>query len=134
MKLIIAGSRDIDDYEYLLEAIEACPFDTIDEIISGAAGGVDRLGEIWSENFLDKPATKFPAKWNDIKVKGAFVKKNLYGREYNAYAGFLRNMEMVAYGDALLAVWNGKSKGTADIIKKMRNAGKPVYVYNLSSV
>jgi hypothetical protein len=44
MKTIIAGSRDITDYNVVKAAVKAAGF-TITEVVSGAARGVDSLGE-----------------------------------------------------------------------------------------
>ena len=49
----------------------------------------------------------FPAKWD----------------KYGKSAGYRRNTEMADYADALIAFWDGKSRGTAHMIKiaKERN-------------
>lgn len=36
---------------------------------------------------------------------------------------------MAQYADALIAVWDGESKGTLHMINSMNNIGKPVFVY-----
>ena len=41
----------------------------------------------------------------------------------------IRNHEMVEYADALVAVWDGKSRGTQHMILNMQKTGKPVYVH-----
>jgi hypothetical protein len=43
-------------------------------------------------------------------------------------AGPLRNSEMVKNADALIALWDGASNGTRDVIMKARTAGLKVYV------
>lgn len=43
---------------------------------------------------------RFPAKW----------------KEYGKAAGFVRNSEMADYSDMLIAFWDGKSKGTKNMI------------------
>lgn len=113
MKVIIAGSRGITDYGLVDHAIEQSPFEfQIDEIVSGGALGVDSLGEDYaSEHGVD--LIIFPPNW----------------KKYGKAAGVLRNTRMAEYADALIAVWDGKSKGTEHMIKTMNHMGKPVYVY-----
>lgn len=47
MKIIIAGSRHLDDIAYVREAVAQCSFN-ITEVISGAARGADQAGEAWA--------------------------------------------------------------------------------------
>lgn len=116
-KIIIAGSRTINDYTVLLSAIESLKrFVVIDhntEIISGGAFGVDTLARRYAyENHLKlhelKPQYKGP---ND---RGAPLR---------------RNAEMALLGDVLLAVWDGTSTGTQNMISCMEQLGKPVYIF-----
>lgn len=43
-------------------------------------------------------------------------------------AGPIRNQQMVNEADALIAIWDGESKGTAGIIGMARKKGIPKYV------
>ena len=36
---------------------------------------------------------------------------------------------MANYADALLAIWDGKSKGTGHMIRQMVLLDKPIYIY-----
>jgi hypothetical protein len=102
MKVIIAGSRDIRSYSTVYSAFTESGFaTTCTEIVSGGAKGVDAVGEEIAES-SDIPVRIFPADWN------------AHGRA----AGPIRNAEMAAYADALVAVWDGKSRGTKDMIQK----------------
>jgi len=114
MKLIIAGSRDITDYNILLIALTK--FDLhkkITQIISGTARGVDQLGELYAKN-NDIPIKRMPADWNK------------YGRS----AGYRRNEEMAKVGDACLAIWNG-SQGTYHMINLAKQYKLLTYVYDI---
>ena len=113
MRVIIAGSRGIKSYLDVKAALRSSPFkDTISTVVSGNAAGVDRLGEqLAYEYSLSKVI--FPANWN----------------RHKRAAGAIRNQEMAEYADALIAVWDGESKGTAHMIKTMEALGKPVFIY-----
>lgn len=109
MKTIIAGSRDIIDFELVKQAVTESGFE-ITEVVSGGARGVDRLGERWGvENNV--PIKQFIPDW-DANPKTA---------------GFIRNGEMAEYGEALIAVTNG-SRGTANMISQAEKKGLKVFV------
>lgn len=114
MKVIIAGSRDITDYEAVKRAVVNSGFE-ITEVVSGTARGVDQLGEQWAiDNNI--PITPFPANWAN------------YGRG----AGFRRNLEMAQYADALIALWDGVSRGTKNMIITAGKYRLKIYVEDLS--
>jgi hypothetical protein len=50
MKTIIAGSRQIEDFDALSKTIEDAGWD-IDEVVSGTCRGVDVMGEEWAQSF-----------------------------------------------------------------------------------
>jgi len=83
----------------------------ISQIISGGSKGVDQIGETYAMTY-NYPLIRFPAQWD------------LLGRK----AGPIRNQKMADYGDALVAIWDGESRGTMDMVKKMQEANKPVYL------
>lgn len=111
MKTIIAGSRDITSYSAVELAVLASGFD-VTEVVSGTARGVDRNGELWA-TATGVPIKRFPADW----------------KRYGVRAGLIRNKEMAAYADALIAVWDGQSSGTAHMIKSAQARGLKVFVY-----
>lgn len=110
MKTIIAGSRSIIDSEEINKAVSMSEFE-ITEVVSGTARGVDKLGESWAlENGI--PIKQFPADWDK------------FGRG----AGYIRNAQMAEYSDALIAVWDGHSRGTRHMINCAQKKGIHVYV------
>jgi YspA, cpYpsA-related SLOG family len=111
MKVIIAGSRGITSISILKDAIFQSDF-LISEVVSGCAQGVDSLGELWA-NENGVPISRFPADWDR------------FGRA----AGMYRNSEMAEYADAAIILWDGSSRGTLDMIDKMRRARKPMEVW-----
>jgi len=110
MKVIVAGSRRIKNYDLVEKSIKDSGFE-VTEILSGCAGGVDELGEQYAARYNVK-ISYFPANWS------------VYGRG----AGMIRNEEMSKVADALVAVWDGKSTGTKDMIEKATRKGIPVKV------
>lgn len=110
MKTIVAGGRDFDDYSLLWKTMYELPWNE-DEIVSGAARGADAMGESFA-NAHDMVLTKFPAKWDELGKR----------------AGFVRNAEMADYADALVAFWDGKSRGTKHMIDQALTKGLYVFV------
>lgn len=55
--------------------------------------------------------TKFPADWD----------------KFGKAAGHIRNKQMAEEADALLLIWDGESKGSANMKKEMLFKNKPVY-------
>ena len=116
-KLIIAGSREFDDYKTLQLGTDWFLYEMVGqgwapddiEIVSGTALGADRLGERFAiANGMG--IKRFPANWT------------MHGKS----AGFKRNKQMAVYADALIAFPLGKSSGTRDMIKQARGLGLTV--------
>lgn len=131
MKVIVAGSRHINKPELVDQAI-AHAISTfkinITELVEGEAKGVDTFAKRWAKarSITVKP---FPAKWEDVSVPGAIVKTSLWGRKYNVRAGYDRNQLMANYGELLIAIWDGNSGGTKNMVEQATNKGLPVYLY-----
>ena len=118
MKVIIAGGREVKDYRLVVKAMENADLlmgITPTEVFSGRARGVDKMGEGWAKQH-GIPVVPFPALWRD--VDGVF----------DTRAGHRRNSEMALEANALVAVWDGLSTGTADMIKKAHKRGLLVWV------
>lgn len=114
MKTIIAGSRGINDYRVVKEAIEESGF-TITEIVSGGARGVDRLGEKYAEIY-NIPVRIYPANWD----------------RWGKCAGMIRNADMAKDAEALIAIWDGESKGTFGMIRIAETSGLRVYIKKIN--
>lgn len=110
MKLIIAGGRDFNDLQKMKENV---PWHQITELVCGEARGADTLGKKYLlENNFNIPIKSFIPDWDkDGKA-----------------AGHIRNRQMGDYADALIAFWDGESKGTKGMIDYMKKLGKPVKV------
>lgn len=118
MRLIIAGSRDIVDYHVMRECWRQYTYrDSVTEIVSGGARGVDSLA-IRLANDVNIPVTVMAANWD------------LHGRR----AGYKRNAEMAEYGHSVLAIWDHQSRGTKHMIDVADNQGLYVEIYNAHGV
>lgn len=110
IKLIVAGGRKFDDKAWLFEQLNKRKED-ISEIVCGGAKGADILGARWAER-------------NSIPIKYFIPDWKQFGKS----AGYLRNSEMADYADALLAFWDGESKGTGHMIDIATKRGMPVVI------
>ncbi len=113
MRTIIAGSRGITDIDDVSKAISASGFQ-ISTVISGTARGVDRLGEEWAV-LMTIDIERYPAEWD----------------KYGKSAGYRRNELMATKADALIAVWDGESRGTKHMIEVAKQYDLKVYVHNI---
>lgn len=110
MKVIIAGTRDIKDYKLVVDTIQKSGYN-ITEVVSGCATGVDWLGEQWART-NNIPVKEMPADWN----------------RYGKSAGPYRNKAMADYADAAIVIWDGKSRGTRNMIENMIRRKKPYHI------
>lgn len=104
MKLLIAGSRSIKDFDlsaYIPKETEL--------IISGGADGVDSL----AEDYADK---------HRISKLILRPQYKLYGKA----APLKRNEVMVDISDQILIIWDGSSRGTQYTQKYAEEKGKDV--------
>lgn len=115
MKVIVAGSRTINTFKVVEAAIHDSGFE-VTEIVSGCARGVDTMAILYGEQY-GIPIKRFPVTSYDWEKHGKS-------------AGFIRNGEMARYADALVAVWDGQSSGTRNMIESARRLGLKVHIYN----
>ena len=113
LRTIIAGMRDFHDYGAVYQAMADAPW-WVSVVLSGKATGVDALGEKWAR-FFQVPVEDYPADWE------------AYGRA----AGPIRNREMASKAEALVAVWDGKSRGTGNMIGEARKAGLRIHIHRV---
>lgn len=113
-RVIIAGCRDFSNYELLKEKCDYLLQNQKEEdivIISGHASGADTLGERYAQELGYKLET-YPADWQ------------AHGRA----AGPIRNAQMANIANALIAFWDGKSRGTKNMIETATKRGLQVAV------
>ena len=109
-RVIIAGTRDFSDYQLLRDKCDAILSakrqDSNIIIVSGTARGADRLGERYAKE-RGFQLRQFPADWLNDEKK----------------AGPIRNAKMADNADALIAFWDGESRGTKNMIETAKRKG-----------
>lgn len=120
MKMIIAGSRECGkitssqwDYEMLIKAIDKIVQENnlvITQVISGGAKGPDIAGELWATR-NNIPVESIKPDWSKGRA-----------------AGMIRNAEMAKVGDGVIALYDGQSRGTKNMMDQMKKRGLPVYM------
>ncbi len=109
MKLLIIGSRNITNFD-LSPYISS----DVDTVISGGADGIDSLAEQYADQHrLSKYIIR--------------PRYDLYGRA----APLKRNEIMIDMSDAVLVIWDGKSKGTQYSIKYAKKKDKTTTLIQL---
>jgi hypothetical protein len=112
VRCIIAGSRTATKQQ-VKDALAACPFTAaITTVVSGTARGADTFGEEWAA-WAKKAVVRYPADWD----------------RYGKRAGYVRNQHMAENAEALLAVWDGASRGTGHMIDLANRHGLIVFVH-----
>lgn len=113
MKIIIAGGRDInldfDTMDGLIRLLVPTP-NLITEVVCGMSQGIDTSGQEWANCSANK-VQPFPADWDNLGLA----------------AGPIRNRQMAQYADALLLIWSGTSRGSANMKAEMLKLNKPIY-------
>lgn len=109
MKMLIVGSRSITDFD-----LSAYIPKEVDTIISGGADGVDSLAEQYADTHRLSKYILRP-------------RYDLYGRA----APIKRNEQMVDISDAVLVIWDGRSKGTQYTLKYAKKSNKRITLVQL---
>lgn len=114
--VVVAGGRDFNDYNLLCNKLDSLlrtkkPQDVV--IVSGMAKGADSLGERYAKERGYK-CWQFKADWDRLGKR----------------AGFDRNVMMADHSDALVAFWDGYSRGTKHMIDIAKERGLAIRVVN----
>lgn len=115
LRIIVSGSRGFSDYEFIKKELDSRIKDIVVErfllhdevqIVTGGAKGVDALAERYADT-------------NEFNQQIFYAIWKTHGKS----AGFIRNANMLSYAvnngienAALIAFWDGKSKGTKHMI------------------
>lgn len=133
VKLIVAGSRTITDKPFIYTVIEEHlnylnSYNILQDlktykdliIVSGCAKGVDSVALDWAQENNVK-YEEYLAQW--INERGI--------RDLSA--GFKRNKKMALNSTHLLAIWDGKSRGTSHMIETMEALDKNILIVRYSN-
>lgn len=110
MRVAIVGSRDYPDLIHVRLYVRH-EMHAGDVLISGGARGVDATAEA-------------EAKRRGLDVLSIRPNYDLYGRR----APLVRNEDIVAGCDALVAFWDGKSHGTMHTVNLAKRRGIPIKI------
>jgi hypothetical protein len=108
-RIAVIGSRKYPSAHAVKAFVEALSDDTI--VVSGGAAGVDT----WAEEAARDRGLKtlvFHANWDGL------------GRK----AGPIRNAEIIANADKVVAFWDRESRGTLNALVQARDAGLPITI------
>ncbi len=106
MKVLVAGSRSIEDFD-----LNSCIPENTTLIISGGAVGIDKIAEKYADD-------------NGISKMIIYPEYKKYGRA----APIKRNELMVDMADMILVIWDGKSKGSLYTINYANKKNKKLLV------
>lgn len=124
MKLLIAGSREIDSFDFaeniITRSLELLSREIdlpVTQVVSGTAQGMDRHGESWAAK-VSVPVVRFYADWKGL----------------GKAAGPIRNGEMAQYCDAAVVAINNDSRGSTNMANQMIAQRKPLIVFRLKEM
>lgn len=117
-RIIVCGGADFNDFHFLRNKLDDLfvNYKNI-KLISGHARGADTLAELYAAE-KEIPIQVFPAEWG----------------KYGKAAGPIRNKAMLEYAKeanpVVVAFWDGKSRGTGNMLKLAKDNGVEYYVFN----
>lgn len=99
--------------EGFLDGVFSCinQLNKTSEIVSGMCPSGPDYWAVRYSKYTEIELKSFPADWDS------------FGKS----AGMRRNKQMADYADALLLIWDGKSRGSANMKQTMVKLNKPVY-------
>lgn len=123
--VVITGSRSIKDRQKVFDSLDKLDYDhEVGYVIEGEAEGVDRLAAEWCGiNVVKCIKMPIPDEYHNKYGKGAGNIRNQDMLTTALQMSQTLNLEIVG-----LAIWDGSSTGTQDMINRMRKAGIPVEV------
>ena len=107
MKVAVVGSREL-----FVEHLERFLPDDVTEIVSGGARGIDGCARNYALE-------------HHLQLKEFLPEYEKYGRK----APLIRSISIIEYAEQVLVFWDGKSRGSAFVIKQCRERKIPVRVF-----
>ena len=132
MKIFISGSKSLSKLPELAKIFIDQFIENNDEILIGDCYGVDAVVQkhLESKGFSNitvycsgvNPRNNFTS---SAKIHScAEAAKGLTGRAFH----YVKDVQMAKDCDQALMIWDGKSKGTAENLKRIKEMGKPFVV------
>lgn len=112
MRVIIGGSRSVASVEAVEAAIAQAGW-AITEVITGNSRGADAVAAKWAKD-RGVLVTIIPVEWS----------------KYGGRADAIRNERIADMAEACILVWDGFSRGTANMIEVARARNLPLVVYS----
>ena len=110
MKIAIIGSRTLS-----IDNIDSYIPNDVTELVSGGAKGIDTCVKKYAD-LKNIPITEFKPDY----------------KKYGRYAPLKRNIDIINYSDLVIAIWDGKSRGTLHVIENCRLKNKKLMLYIIS--
>ena len=107
-KVAVIGSRTFSNFDLLEKTL--LPLGTI-IVVSGGANGADSLAEQYSLKY-NLETIIFKADW----------------KKFGKRAGYLRNIDIIAESDMVIAFWDGISKGTKHSLNLAESRNIPITI------
>ena len=134
MKIFISGSKSISKLPELAKTFIDQFIENNDEILVGDCYGVDAAVQMYldSKGYRnvtiycsgETPRNNFVA---GAKVRScAEAAKGLTGREFH----YVKDIQMANDCDQAIMIWDGKSNGTGENIRRVKEMGKPYRIIN----
>lgn len=114
MRVAVVGSRGFNDMAYLEATLSGYP---ITHIVSGGAIGADTLAVEYAK-----------------KHKIPFTEHKPKYEQYGKSAPLLRNVIIVEDCEAVIAFWDGVSRGTKHTIDQARRTDRSVFIVYTKNV
>lgn len=137
-RVVVAGSRSFKDKALFLKVLNDFvlynklePKNTA--FISGLAKGPDSMVVDWCKEYNWNYA-EYPADWKNLDVPMVKIRRNDHGEQYNALAGHNRNREMAEAGSHLLAIWDGLSPGTKNMLELAKHYSLLIHLVKVHHV
>lgn len=115
LKVLIAGSRDFEDYTSTKDFINYCLKEMGETssvtVLSGGCRGTDKLGELYAEEY-GYEVRRYPADW----------------KRFGKAAGPIRNEMMVKEADIIICFPKTESRGSMSVIRLAEKYGKEIYI------
>ena len=132
MKIFISGSKSISKLPELAKIFIDQFIENNDEILIGDCYGVDAVVQKHLESKCFSNITVYCSGVNprnnftsSAKIHScAEAAQGLTGRAFH----YVKDVQMAKDCDQALMIWDGKSKGTAENLKRIKEMGKPFVV------